>query len=518
MFRLQYLRFLIVLLALIQAPRAALAEIDLGSWRTHAAMAEQGAVCGAFADLMTMQMLVDEKVGRLWTERRAYSGSVILHAAKLEGRTDVDSTGVDELLNRYAMWLLNNLANTANAEILDPAARDAASDMIGDVCTGLYAQADRAILKQHPSLGSCSPGQAPLPLLSTGNAEPAKTCEGGDAILAATTIKQAEDAVEDMLQRLDMERTRTTMLNDELAVLQTDNDRLHREVAAKRALGSKVDDLSSANTDLRTELGNLRAERDRLAATAAEVASLTLQNDALQAETTRLSEALTAELAAQNSLSRELAGLRSDYDDIAGKLLDTATALRAAEATITTLPSLDEMAQRTAEIGAARNEVQRLTDERDAIRRELASATAALETVTQARAGRTGSADKVAAQPASLALLDSELEVAPSETSLTSHAQPSPRQVAAQAGGEPSFFVQLGAFRSKSGALSEIGRLQVVFPDNMDLAALIVSSGEASDGSSVFRIMTDSMQVADAERLCSLLWTDMVSCVLKAVP
>ena len=243
-------------------------------------MAEQGAVCGAFADLMAMQMLVDEKVGRLWTERRAYSGSVILHAAELEGRADVDSAAVDELLNRYAMWLLNNLANTANAEILDPAARDAASDMIGDVCAGLYAQADRAILKQHPSLGSCSPGQAPLPLLSAGNADAAKTCEGEDALLAATTIKQAEDAVENMLRRLDLERTRTAMLNDELAVLQTDNDRLHREVAAKRVLRSKVDDLSRSNADLRAELGNLRAERDRLAATAAEVASLTRQNDA----------------------------------------------------------------------------------------------------------------------------------------------------------------------------------------------------------------------------------------------
>ena len=518
MIRLQYLRLLIVLLALIQAPRAALAEIDLGSWRTHAAMAEQGAVCGAFADLMAMQMLVDEKVGRLWTERRAYSGSVILHAAELEGRADVDSAAVDELLNRYAMWLLNNLANTANAEILDPAARDAASDMIGDVCVGLYAQADRAILKQHPSLGSCSPGQAPLPLLSAGNADAAKTCEGEDALLAATTIKQAEDAVEDMLRRLDMERTRTAMLNDELAVLQTDNDRLHREVAAKRVLRSKVDDLSRSNADLRAELGNLRAERDRLAATAAEVASLTRQNDALRAETAKLSEALTAELAARTSLSTELAGLRTDYDDIAGELLDTAKALRDAEATITTLPSLDEMAQRTAEIGAARNEVQRLTDERDAIRRELASATAALETVTKTRAGRSRTPDKAAAQPAELALLDSEVEMAPSRTSLASETQPSPRPAPAQAGGEPSFFVQLGAFRSKSGALSEIGRLQIVFPDNRDLAALIVSSGEAADGSSVYRIMTDSMQVAEAERLCSLLWTDMVSCVLKAVP
>ena len=201
----------------------------------------------------------------------------------------------------------------------------------------------------------------------------AKTCEDGDAILAATTIKQAEDAVEDMLQRLDMGRTRTTMLNDELAVLQTDNDRLHREVAAKRPLAQRW-------MIFQGQCGPSRGARqppDRLAATA-EVASLTRQNDALRLKQ-QASEALTAELAARTSLSTELAGLRTDYDDIAGELLDTAKALRDAEATITTLPSLDEMAQRTAEIGAARNEVQRLTDERDAIRRELASATAALE-------------------------------------------------------------------------------------------------------------------------------------------
>ena len=183
------------------------------------------------------------------------------------------------------MWLLNNLANAANADILDPVARDAASDMIGDVCTGLYAQADKAILKQHPSLGACSPGQAPLPSLTNPNAEPAKTCEGGDAILAATTIKQAEDAVEDMLQRLDRERRRMGSLNDELAVLQTDNDRLHQEVAAKRALGTKLDDLSRSNEALRGELDALRAERDILAETAAQVAGLALQNDTLRAET-----------------------------------------------------------------------------------------------------------------------------------------------------------------------------------------------------------------------------------------
>ena len=512
------LGFLAVLLALVQAPQTAIAEIDLGSWRTHSAMAEQGAVCGAFADLMAMQILVDEKVGRLWAERRAYSGSVILRAGELEGRTDVDSVAVDELLNRYAMWLLNNLANTANADILDPVARDAASDMIGDVCTGLYAQADKAILKQHPSLGACSPRQAPLPSLTNPNAEPAKTCEGGDAILAATTIKQAEDAVEDMLQRLDRERRRMGSLNDELAVLQTDNDRLHREVAAKRALGTKLDDLSRSNEALRGELDALRAERDILAETAAQVAGLALQNDTLRAETTRLSDALTTELAARSSLSAELTELRTEYGNVADRLVDATTALQAAEATITALPSLDDMAQRNAEIAAVRNEVQRLTDERDAMQSELANATVALERVTSARSSRASRSTGNTAQPSGLALLDSETDMTPGRASVETVATLQNREAQTIAAGEPSFIIQLGAFRSRSGALSEIGRLQVVFPDNRDLAALNISPGEDSNGGSVFRIMTDAMQVTEAERLCGLLWSDMVSCVLKAVP
>ena len=47
------------------AVRPTQAEIDLGTWETYATMAEQGAVCGAFAEIMTMQVLVDEKLGRL---------------------------------------------------------------------------------------------------------------------------------------------------------------------------------------------------------------------------------------------------------------------------------------------------------------------------------------------------------------------------------------------------------------------------------------------------------------------
>jgi len=47
------------------AVRPAQAEIDLGTWETYATMAEKGAVCGAFPDIMAVQVLVDEKLGRL---------------------------------------------------------------------------------------------------------------------------------------------------------------------------------------------------------------------------------------------------------------------------------------------------------------------------------------------------------------------------------------------------------------------------------------------------------------------
>ena len=47
------------------AVRPAQSEIDLGKWETYATIAEQGAMCGAFADIIAMQILVDEKLSRL---------------------------------------------------------------------------------------------------------------------------------------------------------------------------------------------------------------------------------------------------------------------------------------------------------------------------------------------------------------------------------------------------------------------------------------------------------------------
>ena len=70
----RFLKITCLVFSLLLAPyRVAQAEVDLGTWNTYATMAEQGSVCGAFADIMAMQELVDAKLGRLWSERRNYA-------------------------------------------------------------------------------------------------------------------------------------------------------------------------------------------------------------------------------------------------------------------------------------------------------------------------------------------------------------------------------------------------------------------------------------------------------------
>jgi len=487
-------RLFAVLVAMVLSPKAALAEIDLGRWQTHATMAEQGAVCGAFADLMAMQSLIDEKVGRLWSERRAYSGSVIKRAAELEGRNDVDNEAIDALRNRYSMWLLNNLANPANAEILDPMARDAASDMIGDVCAGLYAQADRAILKKHPTLGACSNGEAPLPALSSATEAPA-ACESESAIIAATTIKQAEDTVAEMLRRLQQSQTREDDLANDLAILQIDNDRLLREIDANRIVTSKVNDLTSENNQLRGEISGLKQE-------------------------------LATRLDTQRLLARDMQNLQTRHEETLARVDSLTDELAAARTAIIAAPTNEDMAEKMVELATARATLRDITAERDSLSEELTLATTTLETMTGTNALSSDAPPTARASngaPNALALLDTDMtakspkpaarpETKVPATSLTTALQ------AVQPEARKSFVAQLGAFSSRTGALSEINRIQTNFPGKHALAALTITPLQRDDGSSIFRITTGEMLAEDAQRLCGELWDSMVSCMLRTAP
>ena len=69
---------------------------------------------------------------------------------------------------------------------------------------------------------------------------------------------------------------------------------------------------------------------------------------------------------------------------------------------------------------------------------------------------------------------------------------------------------------ARTGALSEINRLQTSFPGRQALATLTIAPTQRGDGSSIFRIVTDEMPAEDAQRLCNELWGGMVSCMLRA--
>ena len=131
---------------------AARAEMRIDLWKTYGAMAEQGAVCAAFARLMELQSMVDEKNGLLWLERRKYAGAVVRQAAMLEGVTEASAEDIDGLINGYSMWLVSNLSEGDDANLLDPEAHLAATKMVRDVCSTLYSRADVAIFERLPSL------------------------------------------------------------------------------------------------------------------------------------------------------------------------------------------------------------------------------------------------------------------------------------------------------------------------------------------------------------------------------
>ena len=83
---------------------------------------------------------------------------------------------------------------------------------------------------------------------------------------------------------------------------------------------------------------------------------------------------------------------------------------------------------------------------------------------------------------------------------------------------DDKFVVQLGAFQSRTGAVTEIAALQQSFEADLADAGLNIHASKMQDGSNLFRIMTGNMSADSARQLCSLLWERMVGCVVKPVP
>ena len=83
-------------------PITAQTTIQLETWQSYVGMAEQGAICAAFSQLMELQSLVDPRIGKLWQKRHRYAGSVISKAATFEGVDELTPADINGLVDHYA--------------------------------------------------------------------------------------------------------------------------------------------------------------------------------------------------------------------------------------------------------------------------------------------------------------------------------------------------------------------------------------------------------------------------------
>lgn len=126
-------------------------QIDIGALGAQSTMAEQGAICASFAALMENQLLINQNLGNLWSERRKFSGAVIRRAVELSNLPSPSSDSIDALINDYREWLILNLSSKdPNISLIDY--QSDVQNMIKTNCKSLYQQADKAIIKRFPDL------------------------------------------------------------------------------------------------------------------------------------------------------------------------------------------------------------------------------------------------------------------------------------------------------------------------------------------------------------------------------
>ena len=150
---------LLLTVLFIASHSPASAAIKLETWKTYGNLAEQGAVCASFAALMESQSILHPDLGMLWSERRKYSGSIILKASEMETGTAANSADIDVFVSDYREWVLSSLlAPIAPIDLAQQGGaplktgRDRISTLVRTYCLAIYAKGDAVILTHFPQL------------------------------------------------------------------------------------------------------------------------------------------------------------------------------------------------------------------------------------------------------------------------------------------------------------------------------------------------------------------------------
>ena len=150
--------FIIALILLPFGP--ANAQLDFSDWQNYKQLAEQGAICSGFASIMETQDVISGDIGRLWAERRKFSGAIIRNAARLEKGIVPDTNDINATISTYREWIFSTLVQSnedeVNTEQSDVFAngQEQIRQLLKINCDDVFKQADKAILGRFPELAN----------------------------------------------------------------------------------------------------------------------------------------------------------------------------------------------------------------------------------------------------------------------------------------------------------------------------------------------------------------------------
>jgi hypothetical protein len=114
---------------------------------------EQSAICASYARLMEYSGLLKENQGHLWRERRFFAGAILRNSITEATGTQPKNGEIDSVINEYSGWMLDLFnANSVISDDEKMQEKDKLRDYIVKFCTGLFIDADKAIVKIKPEL------------------------------------------------------------------------------------------------------------------------------------------------------------------------------------------------------------------------------------------------------------------------------------------------------------------------------------------------------------------------------
>jgi regulator of replication initiation timing len=432
-----------------------------------------------------MQSVTNPTGGKLWEERSNYSGSIIRRAAELEGVAIDDESAIDDLLNRYSMWLLNQFSNPDDATIMDSDGRVAATGMISDVCGALFETADDAILAKHPELvGTTQSNEILARDLDAANHQ------NEDLIAENAELHQLLEAAEADLQEA----------LDELVLAEAAAANAETAIADREAIVGKV-------ATLERQLGAANAVVENITALKTAIATLRRDNSRLQADRDRLDSELDAAVLAllapdsANDLADDLA------DDTVAASAENADAVTP-EVVVESNPKTHQQASDLPNIDPPNIDLPRV---------DLTSVDLFPESPLAGLPSPASSDDNT---PTANTMQSADIPVSAASTRASDISEPTsllPANDTEQAD-KRLFMAQLGAFRQRMHAEAQIKLLFDTFTEDLATAELTIAESKLPGGSDVFRVLTNGMSAPAAARICDALWQRMVGCMLKAVP